>query len=227
MKRRSVWAVFQVVVTTLAWIGAPFAGAGRLDWYRAWICVALYSICMPVVGAIVKRVNAPVLDARKKWLRPNTKRFDKVFLAAYLPLVYLQPVIAGLDAVRCHWSSMPFWLVYPGTLLLLLSLALVGWSLAVNRFAENSVRIQEDRGHIAITEGPYRIVRHPMYVGSMLMYIATALILGSVWALVVAGVIMTLFIWRTTLEDRMLRAELPGYAEYAGRTPYRLIPAVW
>jgi protein-S-isoprenylcysteine O-methyltransferase Ste14 len=227
MPRRSVWTVLRRAGTTLAWIGAPFAGAGRLDWTRGWICVALYTICMPALGAIVKRVNAPVLDARKKWLRPDTKPFDKVFVAVFLPLVYLQPLIAGLDAVRFRWSSMPFWLVFPGALLFLLSLALIGWSLAVNRFAENSVRIQADRGHCTIASGPYRVVRHPMYVGSIFMYIATALILGSVLALVAAGVIAVLFIWRTTLEDRTLRAELTGYAEYAARTRYRLLPSLW
>jgi protein-S-isoprenylcysteine O-methyltransferase Ste14 len=66
-----------------------------------------------------------------------------------------------------------------------------------------------------------------MYVGSIFMYIATALILGSVLALVAAGVIAVLFIWRTTLEDRTLRAELTGYAEYAARTRYRLLPSLW
>jgi protein-S-isoprenylcysteine O-methyltransferase Ste14 len=227
MARRSARAAVQAGATTLAWIAAPFAGAGRLDWYRAWTCVALYSICMPALGIVVRRVNPAVFEARKKWLRPNTRRFDKVFLAAYLPLIFLQLVAAGLDVVRYRWSTMPFWLLDAGVLLLLLSLALIGWSLAVNRFAENSVRIQVDRGHTVVTAGPYRIVRHPMYVGAIAMYFATALILGSVWALIVAAAIGVLFVVRTTLEDRMLRAELPGYAEYAAQTRWRLLPAVW
>jgi protein-S-isoprenylcysteine O-methyltransferase Ste14 len=149
------------------------------------------------MGAIVRRVNAPVVEARKTWLHPETRRFDKVPGAVFLYLEYLQPVIAGLDVVRFRCSSMPFGLVYPGGLLFLVSLASIGWSLAVKRFAENSVRTQTDRGHIAITTGPYRFVRHPMCVCTILMYVATALVLGSVWALPTAGVIAALFIWGT------------------------------
>ncbi len=227
MPRQRLRTALLAAMVILAWIAAPFAGAGRLDWGRGWICVALYAVGMPVMSGIVKRFNAPVFEARKKWLHPDTLRFDKVFISAFLPLVYLQMLVGGLDAVRFRWSSMPVWAVYSGALLFLLSLALIGWSLAVNRFAENSVRIQTDRGHIAITSGPYRVVRHPMYVGSILMYVATALVLGSVWALVTAGVIAALFIWRTVLEDRTLRAELTGYADYAARTRYRLFPGLW
>lgn len=227
MAKRTAKMVIGTVVSTVAWIGAPFAGAGRLDWDRAWICIALYSLSMPVLGVVVRHLNPAVLEARKQWLHPNTKRFDKVFLAAYLPLIYLQLVVAGLEVVRLRWSSMSFWTVYGGALLFILSLAMVGWSLAANRFAENTVRIQTDRGHEVVASGPYRIVRHPMYAGSVLMYVATALILGSVWALAISGVIAILFVWRTAMEDRVLRAELPGYAEFTTQTRYRLFPALW
>jgi protein-S-isoprenylcysteine O-methyltransferase Ste14 len=227
MKRKSAKVVLGTVATTLLWIGAPFLGAGRLDWYRAWICVVLYMILMSAVGVIVRRLNPAVLAARMTWLRPNTKRFDKIFLAVYLPLNYLQLVVGGLDVVRYRRPPLPVWSVYSGGLLLACSTALIGWCLAVNQFAENTVRIQPERGHTVITSGPYRMVRHPMYVGSILMYFATALILGSVWALEMAGVIMILFIVRTALEDRTLRSELPGYAEYAVETRYRLIPTLW
>ena len=78
-----------------------------------------------------------------------------------------------------------------------------------------------------MTGGPYGLVRHPMYVGAIAMYAASALILGSAWALVLAGVLAALFVWRTVLEDRTLRQELPGYEEFSRRTRYRLLPGVW
>jgi protein-S-isoprenylcysteine O-methyltransferase Ste14 len=89
------------------------------------------------------------------------------------------------------------------------------------------VRIQEDRGHQVVTGGPYRYVRHPMYVGIILLFPCMALFLGSWWALVPASLIAILMVIRTALEDRTLRAELPGYAEYAQRVRYRLLPGVW
>lgn len=206
---------------------ALFAGAGRLDWTRGWICVVLYTGGMTAIALVVSRFNAPLMDARAKWRHGDTKRFDKIFLAAFLPLVMIQPAVAGLDAVRYRWSSMPFGLVYAGAILFAPASALIAWTLAVNRFAETTVRIQADRGHTVITSGPYRLVRHPMYAGAILMYLAMPLILGSAWALAVTGLIVVLLLWRTALEDRTLRNELPGYEEYAARTRYRLLPGLW
>jgi protein-S-isoprenylcysteine O-methyltransferase Ste14 len=182
---------------------------------------------MAAVGLIVRRFNAPLMEARAKWRREDTKRFDKVFLAVFLPLTFIQPAVAGLDAVRFGWSSMPFGLMYAGAVLFALAMVLIAWTMAVNRYAETSVRIQTDRGHTVIASGPYRAVRHPMYVGAILMYVATPLILGSVWALAVSGLMIVLFIWRTALEDRTLRRELSGYEAYAARTRYRLLPGLW
>jgi protein-S-isoprenylcysteine O-methyltransferase Ste14 len=144
-----------------------------------------------------------------------------------MPLFSIQPAVAGLDAVRYHWSSMPFEFVYVGIILFALAMVLIASVLVVNPYAESSVRIQTDRGHTVITSGPYRLVRHPMYVGSFLMNLGMPLILGSVWALVLTGVITLLFVWRTAHEDQTLRRELPGYEEYAARTRYRLLPGLW
>src|SRR3954453_10940580 len=99
--------------------------------------------------------------------------------------------------------------------------------MALNPYAETTVRIQSDRGHTVISSGPYRLVRHPMYVGSSLMYPGTALMLASKWALLLSAVMAVLLLVRTALEDRTLRRELAGYEQYAVTTRYRLIPGVW
>lgn len=214
-------------ILTAVWFGALFGGAGRLDWVRGWIYVAAYACGMTAIAVWVRRANPEVFEARSKWLRKNTKGFDKIFLSIFLPLTLLQPAVGGLDAVRFGWSSIPFGFVYPAVIVLLASLALIGWTLAVNRHAEATVRIQTERRHKVVTSGPYRFVRHPMYVGTIPMYIASSVILGSVWALVISGAIAVLFIVRTALEDRTLRRELEGYEDYAARTQWRLIPGVW
>jgi protein-S-isoprenylcysteine O-methyltransferase Ste14 len=103
----------------------------------------------------------------------------------------------------------------------------MAWSMAVNRHAETTVRIQTDREHTVLATGPYRFVRHPMYVGAMLLYAGSALVLGSFWALVTAGLIAAALVVRTSLEERTLRRELPGYEDFTSRTRYRLIPGVW
>jgi len=226
-KPSQVWRLFQVLLTYAWYISAVFLGAGRLNWTRGWISVALSVVCMTALGLVAQRYNPELMAQRARWRRKDTKRFDKTFLSIYLPLVLFHPVLAGLDAVRFRWSSMPFAFVYVGGAIYVASAAVIGWVMVVNPYAESSVRIQNDRGHAAVSSGPYRFVRHPMYVGVIVMGIAMPLVWGSLWALLLGGVTAMMFVVRTALEDLTLRRELPGYEEYAARTRYRLIPGVW
>jgi len=227
-KKKSAASRILQVALTYAWmIGTVFLGAGTLHWVRGWICVALWTISLTGVGLLGQRCNPQLMKERAKWRRKDTKRFDKIFLAVYMPFVLTQPAIAGMDAVRYHWSSLPFGYVYVGCPVFLLAMILIAWVLCTNPYAETSVRIQHERGHKVVSTGPYRFVRHPMYVGASLMYLSTPLVWGSLWALAVGAVITILFILRTALEDKTLRRELAGYEEYAAHTRYRLLPGVW
>ncbi len=219
--------LLQVLGHMALWIALLFGCAGSWQWIRGWICAVVYFGAMTVTGLVIHHFNHDLMEARAKWRHKDTKAFDKVFVAIFLPLVYIQPAVAGLDVVRFHWSKMPFWTVYPGVALFLTGMAIVTWTMMVNPYAETTVRIQTDRGQTVISSGPYRFVRHPMYVGTILMYPATGLILGSEWAILVAAVVVFLLLIRTALEDRTLRRELPGYEEYTALTQYRLFPGVW
>lgn len=217
----------QVLMTMGLWTAAVFVSAGRLDWIRGWICMIAWVFTTTAAGLVVRRANPSLMEARANWRRKDTKRFDKIFLSVYLPLTFVQPALAGLDVVRFRWSSMPLTTVYAGLVLFSFAMGLVTWAMAVNAHAETTVRIQTDRNHKTVTSGPYRIVRHPMYAGVILLYPASALIFGSMWALALSGVMAILFVCRTALEDRALRRELPGYEEFAAVTRYRLIPGLW
>ncbi len=209
------------------WIAALFGSAGTFIWIRGWICFGLYVVGVGAAGNMAKRYNPTLVEARSDWMPAETKRFDKIILSIYYPLIYVQLAVAGLDARRFHWTHMPFAFVYLGIALFAIAMVFVGSVMAVNRFAATTVRIQTERGHTVCDSGPYRYVRHPMYVGAVLMYVSTPLILGSLCALAVGGVIVALMVCRTALEDRTLRRELPGYAEFATRTRYRLLPGIW
>jgi protein-S-isoprenylcysteine O-methyltransferase Ste14 len=99
--------------------------------------------------------------------------------------------------------------------------------MVANTFFSTTYRLQEDRGHAVASSGPYRVVRHPGYVGTIAFELATPIMLGSLWALMLGGLGALLIVVRTALEDRTLQEELPGYAEYTQRTRYRLLPKVW
>lgn len=224
---RSWRRMIQLLVTMVLWIAAVFVSAGRIDWVRGWIFAIIFTIVMAASGLLVQRTNPALMEARSHWRRKNTKPFDKVILSVYIPLSFFHPILAGLDAGRFGWSSMPFATVYVGLVLLAIAITPVTWAMMVNPHAENSVRIQTERDHKVVTSGPYRIVRHPMYIGAILMYPAIALILGSMWALAMSGLIAILMVWCTALEDRTLRRELPGYEEFSNLTCYRLVPGLW
>lgn len=219
--------VFQLLGSTALWIGVMFGGAGRFDWLRGWIYVAAYVAMMATAAAAIHRANPGLFEARAHWRHRDTKPFDRVFLSIMLPLYFLQPGVAGMDAVRFGWRPLPMWTLYFGLILFAWATILISWAMAVNPYAESTVRIQTDRGHTVIASGPYRFVRHPMYVGAILMVFGTPLILGSLWALVISVAIAVLFTVRTALEDHTLRRELAGYEPYAARTRYRLLPGVW
>jgi protein-S-isoprenylcysteine O-methyltransferase Ste14 len=226
-KQRKLGQTAQGFAFAALLLATLFGSAGRANWIRGWIFVGLWMLGMIAGGLTIRRFNPSLLQARAKWRRSDTKPFDKIFLAAFIPLIYVQLAVAGLDAVRYRWSALPFAWTYVGAGIFVLATLVITWALATNPHAESTVRIQTDRGHTVITSGPYRFVRHPMYVGTILMYVAAPLVLGSLWAFVVGAVIVGLFVWRTSLEDRTLRAELAGYEQYTARTPYRLFPGIW
>jgi protein-S-isoprenylcysteine O-methyltransferase Ste14 len=127
-----------------------------------------------------------------------------------------------------HWSdSVPVWLRAVALLLFVLGWVPVIWAMRVNRFFSSAVRIQSERGQHVISDGPYRIVRHPGYTAGLIVILASGVALGS-WLSAAIGLLgVPILLRRTMKEDRMLRAELPGYAEYATRVKWRLLPGVW
>ena len=203
----------------------PFAFAGRLDWWRGWLFVGSLLLIVVVSFAVLRRKN-PDLMRRRLERQPGVKRFERFVLAAGIAGFLSFYAVAGLDA-RYGWSQLGAAWVWTGIALELLGFVPIYLALAENPFLERQVRVQTELGHHVITTGPYRVVRHPMYSGLMLLLPGCALVLGSAWAFAPITMLMATFIVRTVLEDRALRRELPGYEEYCTRTRYRLVPGVW
>lgn len=180
-----------------------------------------------VLGSLyLWRVNPDILAARIN-RHQGTERWDKILLGFFVVTwVAIMPV-AALDDGRFEWSAVPWWVCALGYWLFLVGTGIVTSAQAVNKFFEPTVRIQGDRGQQVIDSGPYAVVRHPGYVGGVLFSLGIALALGSLWALIPAGVSSLVLVLRTKWEDETLQAKLSGYKEYAQRVRYRLIPRVW
>jgi protein-S-isoprenylcysteine O-methyltransferase Ste14 len=203
-----------------------FLPAGSLAWMRGWLFIGVFLATMAGVAWYLWRVNPEVVVARAS-AHQGTKRWDKILLCFFFPSVYAIVPVAALDDGRFHWLPMPWWVCGVGYGLFLAGMGILTWAEAVNKFFEPTVRIQTDRGHKVIDRGPYAIVRHPGYVGGILFCVGSALCLGSLWALVPAGLACVVLILRTYWEDQTLQAELAGYKAYTQRVRSRLIPGVW
>ena len=210
---------FALVVAVL------FGCAGRLDWARGWIFVALTTITIALTIPVFQRENPRILRTRLEKTE-GAKPFDKVLYAILMSAVVSCFAVAGLD-VRFGWTSLPFEWSYLGLLLYVAGYIPIGLAMATNPFIERTLRIQAERGHVTVTSGPYRVVRHPMYAGLLLVMAGWPLLLGSTWIYVPYAILAVTLIVRTVLEDRTLRCELAGYEDYTMRTQYRLVPGIW
>ena len=147
------------------------------------------------------------------------------FTALYGPLISW--IVAGLD-VRFGWSpDLPDWIQITALVVLQIGSLLGTWAMFSNRFFSSQVRIQTDRGHSVVKEGPYKYVRHPGYAGGLISWLAAPVFFSSWWVIIPAVVVAAASFKRTALEDRTLQEELPGYAEYSQEVKYRLIPGIW
>jgi protein-S-isoprenylcysteine O-methyltransferase Ste14 len=215
--------MLQVVVQFLILAAILFIASGRLDWVWAWAYLG--------VGVGIVAINAlvlpPELIAERGQTKEDTKSWDKVLGILLITPTLGTLIVAGLDK-RFGWS-LPLAVVVHLVALIFYALAqgLFTWAMASNKFFSGTVRIQKERGHTVASGGPYRYVRHPGYVSYIASWIATSLALGSLWALIPAGLVMGLMVVRTALEDKTLQAELDGYKDYAARVRYRLLPGVW
>ena len=216
--------LFKVVIASLVFQAIWLLAAGRWNWFWPWLYTGLFVLYD--IGTVV--FVDPAVLAERSENQKDAKAWDRpyvIFAAALLPMI--AGIVAGLD-LRFGWlpevSPIVQWIAAG---LVALGLGIVLWAMWANAYFSAVVRIQTERGHTVATGGPYRIVRHPGYVGAILFTVAMPLMFGSVWALIPAVLAAILYVIRTKREDETLQAELPGYREYTQQTRYRLIPGVW
>jgi protein-S-isoprenylcysteine O-methyltransferase Ste14 len=203
-----------------------FSAAGQLYWVWAWVFLGI-SIVSVIVNSMILLHTSPETIAERGEAK-LTKKWDKIVSGFYsLFLFLLLPLVAGLDT-RFGWTGeLGNTSHIIGAVALAAGLSLAGWAMIVNAYFSTTVRIQFDRGQTVCRSGPYRIVRHPGYVGFIMQSLATPILLGSVYAVFLGVMAAAALIVRTVFEDRTLQVDLPGYREYAQEIRHRLVPRIW
>ncbi len=220
------WAV-QMIAALIVFGVILFLAAGRMNWIGGWAYLGLNAVTQ-LLSAVLLTSHQPEMLVERSGTQKGTKGWDKFFAPAIMVVGSLVLIIvAGLDA-RFGWSASINSVLWIAALIVAFaSQMFVLWAMASNAYFVLTVRIQEDREHRAVTSGPYRWVRHPGYLGSVIYTLVVPLVLGSWWTFIPAIATDVLLVIRTALEDRTLQDELSGYAEYASSVRARLIPGVW
>jgi len=223
--------ISKLLLQTLIWIvvmGALlFVPAGTLHWPAAWVYLGTMAILGVAAGLWLAKTDPALLAERMHpMMQRDQPAADKKFMLAFGFVALIWFLTIGLDR-RYHPSGVPLALQVLGWAMLLMSTGFIMWVMRENSFAAPVVKLQTERGHRVISTGPYAWVRHPMYTGTILFFVGAPLLLGSWWGVAMSPLFVVLFAVRARIEEHALLAGLPGYADYAARVRYRLVPGIW
>jgi protein-S-isoprenylcysteine O-methyltransferase Ste14 len=220
--------IIQLFVVVILMPMLPLIISGAWDWWEAWVYAVTATVGFILSRGLAAKRHPDILQERARSMEmQDAKAWDRI-LAPVMGLgsVFIL-IVAGLDKLFGWTSPFSPFIKIVAFIVILLGYILGTWALMENRFFSGVVRIQTDRGHQVVTTGPYRFIRHPGYVGVLWTYLALPLFLDSLWAFIPAVLTLAASVLRTSLEDKTLQAELPGYKEYTQRTKYRLFPGIW
>jgi protein-S-isoprenylcysteine O-methyltransferase Ste14 len=199
-----------------------FIPAGSLRYWQGWLLMAILFLPIPITSIYFLKRDPQLVERR---LRTEEKtREQKTIIRWAQWVVFASLLIPGLD-FRFGWSRVPLWLTILSQFFVFAGYLIALWVMKENSFASRTVQVEE--GQRVISTGPYRLVRHPMYFGAVVMLLFTPLALGSWWALPGYLLVIPLIVLRLLHEEKMLYRELPGYSDYCLRTRSRLLPFLW
>lgn len=218
-KSKSKAFIVPLILIIILWI-ILFIPAGSIKFWQAWILWSGISLITVFIGVYFAKKNPEFLARRAKVQEKGTSKKTP----AYFKLYYLGFILPGLD-FRFHWSGEPVWLVIVSNAIVFGAYIFIFFVFRENAYASTVIHVENEQ-HV-ITTGPYSIIRHPMYLGMVVMSIFIPLALGSYHSLIPMLLILPIIVLRIKNEEEILLRDLNGYGEYCLKTPYRLIPLVW
>jgi protein-S-isoprenylcysteine O-methyltransferase Ste14 len=213
----------RIIVTGLMF----FLASGEINNLRAWIYIGTYTVGGLIIGIILFKKSPKLLNDRGK-MQEGTKPFDKyIILIYFLFAIVITPIVAGIDKRLNLSVTIPFFYLYIGIILYVFSAIFFTWPMLHNPFFEGIIRIQKEKNHNVINSGPYKLVRHPGYLGMLVGSLPLPFAFGSMLAFIPVVIMVILVFVRTYYEDTTLQKELNGYADYCKEVKHRLIPFIW
>ncbi|OBI90219.1 isoprenylcysteine carboxylmethyltransferase family protein [Mycobacterium sp. 1245805.9] len=202
-----------------------FGPAGTFHYWQAWVFLAVFTVASLGPTIYLAKVNPAALQRRMHaGPRAETRAAQKVIITSSFLILFVMMAFSALDH-RMGWSTVPVWLCLFGDVLVAAGLGIAMLVIIQNSYAAATVTVEA--GQKVASDGVYKLVRHPMYVGNVIMMVGMPLALGSYWGLlfVIPGIAVLVF--RILDEEKLLIQDLPGYRDYAQHVRYRLVPNVW
>lgn len=226
-QQRSGFLRKQVIIRfSLAAILIPitlYALAGTLEYWQGWLYWAVLVLPMTLAVSWLLRHDPELLERRMRFREKEKEQQTILKIGTILFMAGFAAI--GLDLRRHGLDSLPVAWILIADLAILLGYLLILWVFKVNSYASRTIEVVQSQKVIAT--GPYAIIRHPMYLGFLVMYLMTPIALGSWRAVPVFALYIPVLIWRILNEEAVLRRELPGYSEYCKVRRYRLLPHIW
>jgi protein-S-isoprenylcysteine O-methyltransferase Ste14 len=220
--RKSVLGLLNLFIILVLVLFLP---VGTIHYWQAWIYLFAFMTPSTLITIYFLKYDPSLIERRLK-AGPSaegqkSQKIIQAFASLFFVILFIFP---ALDH-RFHWSDVPLPLVIASDLFVALGFLLVFFVFKENSFT--SATIETSSGQTVVSTGPYRIIRHPMYAGALVMLLFTPLALGSYWGLFFFLPIFLLILLRLLEEEKFLSSNLPGYTEYRQKTRFRLIPGVW
>jgi protein-S-isoprenylcysteine O-methyltransferase Ste14 len=219
---RALAGLLQLLVIMAVLIFVP---AGTLDYPRAWIFLAVFFT--PVLAITIYLMkNDPKLLERRISAGPGAEKEKGQKIIQFLAMIdFIAVMLVPAFDHRFAWSAVPSGLVLAGDILVALGFLIVFLVFKENTFTSAIIELSTEQK--VITTGPYALVRHPMYIGALIMLVGVPLALGSWWGLLTVVPMTLVIVWRLLGEENFLAMNLAGYSEYQNAVRYRLLPFVW
>jgi protein-S-isoprenylcysteine O-methyltransferase Ste14 len=202
-----------------------FVPAGTLNYWQGWAFLIVFALSTWIPSLYLMRTNPAALERRMQaGPKAETRLVQKIIIAVAFLTVAGMIVLSVLDH-RFGWSHVPGTVSVAGDVLVALGLGIAMLAVIQNGYAAANVKVEGSQA--VVSTGMYGLVRHPMYVGNVVLMVGTPLALGSYWGLIVVLPGLLVLAIRIKDEEALLKGELAGYREYTQRVRYRLVPYVW
>jgi protein-S-isoprenylcysteine O-methyltransferase Ste14 len=225
MKETLPYIIRSSVIGTIVLLALLFIPAGTLNYWQGWAYVAVAIIASGAYTVYLAKYDPALLKRRTEAGITHEKEPEQKVIIAFLFIAFIALVVLPPLDVRFGWSSVPWYIPVFGDALIVVSFYVFYLVSKVNTYAAGNIRVEE--GQKVISTGLYRLVRHPMYFGALILAVGTPLALGSWWTLLLVPLFLPILYFRIANEEKVLLRDLRGYEEYRNKVRYRLIPYIW